>query len=129
MIIFLAGLQGIPDELLDAAKVDGANKFQVFWHVVLPMLTPVIFFQLVLGLVSAFQQLQIPWLATTTAQIGVPPRSIYLYMINVYQMIFGSARFGYGMAILWLLIAVIFLLTFLVFRTQNFWVYAEGEEQ
>jgi multiple sugar transport system permease protein len=129
MIIFLAGLQGIPDELIDAAKVDGASRFQVFWYVVLPMLTPVIFFQLILGLVSALQQLTIPWLATTNAAIGVPPRSIYLYMINVYQYIFGQARFGYGMAVLWLLIAVIFLLTFLVFRTQNFWVYAESENQ
>ncbi len=129
MIIFLAGLQGIPDELIDAAKVDGASKFQLFWHVVLPMLTPVIFFQLVLGLVSAFQQLQIPWLATTNSAIGVPPRSIYLYMINVYQQIFGQGRFGYGMAILWLLIAIIFLLTFLVFRTQKLWVYAEAEGQ
>lgn len=129
MIIFLAGLQGIPDELIDAAKVDGANKFQVFWHVVLPMLTPVIFFQLVLGMVSAFQQLTIPWVATTNAATTVPPRSIYLYMINVYQQIFGQARFGYGMAILWMLIAVILLLTFVVFRTQRFWVYAEGEGQ
>ena len=129
MIIFLAGLQSIPDELIDAAKVDGANKFQVFWHVVLPMLTPVIFFQLVLGLVSAFQQLQIPWVATTNAAILVPPRSIYLYMIHVYQQIFGVGRFGYGMAILWLLIIVIFVLTFLVFRTQRAWVYAEAEPQ
>ncbi len=129
MIIFLAGLQNIPDELIDAAKVDGASKFQVFRHVVLPMLTPVIFFQLVLGLVSAFQQLQIPWVATTNAAILIPPRSIYLYMINVYQQIFGVGRFGYGMAILWLLIAAIFLLTFVVFRTQRAWVYAEAEGQ
>jgi len=133
MIIFLAGLQGIPDELIDAAKVDGANKFQIFWHVVLPMLTPVVFFQLVLGLVSAFQQLTIPWLATTTGAANtatsVPPRGIHLYMINVYQQIFVGARFGYGMAILWLLIVVIFLLTYLVFRTQNLWVYAESEGQ
>ncbi len=129
MIIFLAGLQSVPDELIDAAKVDGANKFQLFWHVVLPMLTPVIFFQLVLGLVSAFQQLQLPWVATTNLAILVPPRSILLYMVNVYQQIFGVGRFGYGMAILWLLIVVIFLLTFLIFRTQNAWVYAEAEDQ
>ncbi len=127
MIIFLAGLQSIPDELIDAAKVDGASKFQVFWHVALPMLTPVIFFQLILGLVSALQQLQIPWVATTNAAILIPPRSVYLYMIHVYQQLFGVARFGYGMAILWLLIAAIFLLTFLVFRTQKAWVYAEAE--
>jgi multiple sugar transport system permease protein len=127
MIIFLAGLQGIPDELIDAAKVDGANSFRVFWHVVLPMLTPVLFFQLVMGLISAFQQLTIPWLATTSGSIGIPPRGIYLYMINVYQQIFGVGRFGYGMALLWLLIIVIILLTILVFRTQRYWVYSEAE--
>ncbi len=127
MIIFLAGLQGVPDELVEAAKIDGANSFRVFWHVTLPMMTPVIFYQLVMGLISAFQQLTIPWLATTSGSIGVPPRSIYLYMINVYQQIFGVGRFGYGMAMLWLLILVILLLTFLVFRTQRYWVYSEAE--
>jgi len=128
MIVFLAGLQGVPDELVEAARIDGANSFRVFWHVTLPMMTPVIFFQIVMGLISAFQQLTIPWLATTTASIGVPPRSIFLYMINVYQQIFGVGRFGYGMALLWLLIAVILLLTFTVFRTQRYWVYSEAGE-
>jgi multiple sugar transport system permease protein len=127
MIIFLAGLQGIPDELIDAAKVDGASPFRIYWHVVFPMLTPVIFFQLVLGLISSFQQLTIPWLATTSGSIGVPPRGIYLYMINVYQQIFGVGRFGYGMALLWILIIVIIVLTLLVFRTQRYWVYSEAE--
>jgi multiple sugar transport system permease protein len=127
MIIFLAGMQGIPDELIEAAKIDGANTFRVFWHVVLPMLTPVIFFQLILGLISALQMLTIPWLATTNDVVSVPPRGIHLYMIYVYQQIFGVGRFGYGMAILWLLIVVIFILTFLVFRTQSRWVYSEVE--
>ncbi len=127
MIIFLAGLQGVPDELVEAAKIDGAGSFRVFWHVTLPMMTPVIFYQLVMGLISAFQQLTIPWLATTSGSIGVPPRSIYLYMINVYQQIFGVGRFGYGMAMLWLLIVVILILTFLVFRSQRYWVYSEAE--
>jgi len=101
----------------------------VFWHITLPMMTPVIFFQVVMGLISAFQQLTIPWLATTNSSIGVPPRSIYLYMINVYQQIFGVGRFGYGMALLWLLIAAILLLTLAVFRTQRYWVYSEAGEQ
>jgi multiple sugar transport system permease protein len=130
MIIFLAGLQGVPDELVEAAKIDGAGSFRVFWHITLPMMTPVIFYQLVMGLISAFQQLTIPWLATTSpGVIGVPPRSIYLYMINVYQQIFGVGRFGYGMAMLWLLIVVILILTFLVFRSQRYWVYSEAEEK
>jgi len=129
MIVFLAGLQGVPDELVEAARIDGANSFRVFWHITLPMMTPVIFFQVVMGLISAFQQLTIPWLATTNSSIGVPPRSIYLYMINVYQQIFGVGRFGYGMALLWLLIAAILLLTLAVFRTQRYWVYSEAGEQ
>lgn len=129
MIIFLAGMQGIPDELIEAARIDGANNFRVFRYVILPMLTPVLFFQLILGLIGAFQQLTIPWLATTSGAIGVPPRGIYLYMINVYQQLFGIGRFGYGIALLWLLIVVIFILTFLVFRTQRHWVYSEMEGQ
>jgi len=129
MIIFLAGLQGVPDELVEAAQIDGANQGQVMWHITLPMMTPVIFYQLVMGLIGAFQQLTIPWLATTNASVSVPPRSVYLYMINVYQQIFGVGRFGYGMALLWLLIIVIFALTVLVFRTQRYWVFSEAEEQ
>ncbi len=128
MIIFLAGLQGVPEELVEAAQIDGANQFQVLWNVTLPMMTPVIFYQLVLGLIGSFQQLTIPWLATTSASVSVPPRSVYLYMINVYQQIFGVGRFGYGMALLWLLILVILGLTLLVFRTQRYWVYSEMGE-
>lgn len=128
MIIFLAGLQGIPDELIEAARIDGASSFRVLWHVTLPMMTPVLFFQLVLGLISAFQMFIIPWLATTSATVSVPPRGIYLYMVNIYRQIFGVGRFGYGMAVLWLLIIVIMALTLLVFRTQRYWVYSEVEE-
>jgi len=125
MIIFLAGLQGIPDELVEAARIDGANNFQVFWNVTLPMMTPVLFYQLVLGLIGAFQQFVIPLLVTTTAQQGIPVRGAYLYMIHVYQQIFATGRFGYGMALLWLLIIVIVLLTGVVFATQRYWVYTE----
>jgi len=83
----------------------------------------------IIGLISAFQQLTIPWLATTNASVGVPPRSVYLYMINVYQQIFGVGRFGYGMALLWLLILIILGLTLAVFRTQRYWVYSEAQEE
>jgi multiple sugar transport system permease protein len=127
MIIFLAGMQGIPDELIEAAKIDGASNFRVFWNITLPILTPVIFFQLIMGLISAFQMFSIPWLATTSGSVAVPPQNIFLYMINVYQQIFVVGRFGYGLAILWILIAVILVLTFIVFRTQRIWVYSEME--
>jgi multiple sugar transport system permease protein len=128
MIIFLAGLQGLPDELIEAARIDGASSFQVFWKITLPLMTPVLFFQIVLGLISAFQMFVIPWLATTSGSVPAPPRGVYLYMVNIYRQIFGVGRFGYGMAILWLLIIVIMALTLLVFRTQRYWVYSEVEE-
>jgi multiple sugar transport system permease protein len=127
MIIFLAGLQGLPDELVEAARIDGAGSFQIFWKITLPLMTPVLFYQIVVGLISAFQMFIIPWLATTSAAVGVPPRGVYLYMVNIYRQIFGVGRFGYGMAMLWLLIIVIMALTLLVFRTQRYWVYSEVE--
>jgi multiple sugar transport system permease protein len=127
MIIFLAGLQGMPGELIEAAKIDGANSFQVFWRITLPMMTPVLFYQIVVGLIGAFQQFVIPWLATTSGAVRTPPRSVYLYMVNIYRKIFGEGRFAYGMAMLWVLILVILALTLLVFWSQRYWVYSEVE--
>ena len=128
MVIFLAGLQGIPTALLEAAHIDGANTWQSFRHVTLPLMTPVIFFQLILGLIGAFQQLNLPLVLTrvgiTTA--SVPPRPIYLYMIHTYQQIFVSGRFGYGTALLWLLFVGVLLLTGIVFWTQKYWVYYDS---
>jgi len=128
MVIFLAGLQGIPTALLEAAHIDGANAWQSFRHVTLPLMTPVIFFQLILGLIGAFQQLNLPLVLTrvgiTTA--AVPPRPIYLYMIHTYQQIFVSGRFGYGTALLWMLFIGVLLLTGIVFWSQKFWVYYDA---
>jgi len=130
MIIFLAGLQNIPEELVEAAKIDGASGLQVFRHITLPLMTPVIFFQLVLGLIGAFQQLNLPLLVTSVAQQGttsVPPRPIYLYMIHTYRQIFVNGRYGYGTALLWLLFIGILILTAIVFWSQKYWVYT-GEQ-
>lgn len=130
MVVFLAGLQGIPDELVEAAQIDGAHMLQVFRHITIPLLTPVIFFLVVNGLIGSFQQLVLPQLLTTGSISGgrpVPPRSVYLYMIHVDRQIFGLQRFGYGMALLWMIFVVIALLTFLVFRTERYWVHSEAE--
>lgn len=131
MIIFLAGLQGIPDELVEAAKIDGANTFQVFRHITMPLMTPVLFFQLVMGLISSFQQLNLPLILTNVglSQGGVPPRAIYLYMIHDYQQIFISSRYGYGTALLWILFIGVILLTALVFWSGNFWVYSDAPKE
>lgn len=129
MVIFLAGLQNIPEELKEAAQIDGANVLQLFRHVTLPIMTPVIFFQLVLGLISAFQQLVLPMLLAP-GQEGSgwnPPRSSYLYMIHAYRQLFVYQRYGYSTAVLWLLFIVIMALTLLVFRTARYWVFYEVE--
>lgn len=131
MVIFLAGLQGIPDELKEAAQIDGANSWQVFRHVILPLMTPVIFFQLVLGLIGSFQQLNLPLLVTKVgiAASSVPPRPIYLYMIHTYQQIFTNGRYGYGTALLWMLFIGILILTWIVFWSEKYWVYSDASER
>jgi multiple sugar transport system permease protein len=131
MVIFLAGLQNIPDELVEAARIDGANSFQIFRYITLPLMTPVIFLQLVMGLIGVFQQLNLPLVLT---QVGistgaVPPRQIYLYMIHVYRQIFISSRWGYGIALLWLLFIGVFVLTLIVFWTEKYWVYSDRPEE
>jgi multiple sugar transport system permease protein len=135
MIIFLAGLQDIPDELVEAARIDGANTWHIFRHITWPLMTPVIFFQLIMGLIGSFQQLSLPLIVS---QIGagtttVPPRDIYLYMIHVYRQIFSSQRYGYGTALLWMLFIGVILLTAIIFWSSKFWVYAgdskEGEKK
>jgi len=129
MVIFLAGLQGIPDELVEAAKIDGASTTQVFWRITIPLMTPVIFFQLIMGLIGAFSQLNLPLLLVNVGLTGsgaVPSRQIYLYMIHAYYQIFTSRRYGYGTALLWLLFIVVLGLTAVVFWSSRFWVYQEG---
>jgi multiple sugar transport system permease protein len=130
MVIFLAGLQNIPDELVEAARIDGANSFQIFRYITLPLMTPVLFLQLVMGLIGVFQQLNLPLVLT---QVGisrgsVPPRQIYLFMIHVYRQIFISNRWGYGVALMLIMFVVVVLLTLVVFWTEKYWVYSDAPE-
>lgn len=128
MVVFLAALQDIPDELVEAARIDGANGWQVFRHVTFPLMTPVIFFVGILGLIGSFQEFIYPLLlGTGHEQLSFPPRAVYLYMLHTYRQIFTYQRFGYGIALLWLLCLVILGLTWLLFKTQRYWVYSEAE--
>lgn len=126
MVVFLAGLQGIPPELEEAARMDGATPWQVLRFITLPLLTPVIFFQLVLALINSFQQLAAPLLLGGTSQSGIS-RSIYLYMVHTYQQIFVFQRFGLGTALLWILFVLTLVLTLILFRTSRFWVHYEND--
>jgi len=135
MIIFLAGLQGIPTEVLEAASVDGAGAWRSFWSVRLPLLTPVLLFQVIVSMIYALQTLVQPLLLsqsgslTGSAGVGgvVVPSTTTLYMVYVYQEIFaGGDTYGYGSALLWVLFVVILAITFVVFRSSARWVYSEN---
>lgn len=135
MIITLAGLQGIPEELLDAAAVDGAGAWNIFRHVTLPLLTPVLFFQVVTNSIFALQTFVQPMLlaqsgATNSALNVVEiPRSNLLYMVDVFIQFFYEQHFGYGAAMLWMLFVIILLITLVVFRSSSFWVYYEVDRE
>ena len=135
MVLSLAGLQGIPQELKEAAMVDGASAWQSFRTVTLPLLSPVLFFQIVTGVIAALQVLVQPLLLTATTMgqdssgLTQVPRANYLYMVNVFAQFFQNERFGYGAALLWVLFAFVLLLTIAIFRTSALWVYYEVDQE
>ena len=127
MVVFLAGLQGIPAEYREAAMIDGASRTQVTRYITLPLLTPVIFFNLVTGIIVALQILVQPMLLSPGI-LGlnpgtVPPRDNYLYVVHSYIEIFTKQLFGYGSALLWVLFAVVLGLTVILFKTSRRWVF------
>lgn len=128
MIIYLAGLQGVPTALYDAAKVDGANLWQRFWHVTLPMVTPVIFYNLVMGLIGTFQYFTATYVIGSAAgNVGGPARSTLFYNLYLYQNAFRYFDMGYASAMAWILLLIVLGLTMMVFRSSQVWVYYEGE--
>ena len=126
MIIFLAGLQGIPAVLYEAASIDGANKFQSFWHITVPGISPVIFFQFTNGLIGAMQMFQVAWFMDALPQ----QRAIFLGTL-VYGNAFGgtgvgtAGGMGYASAVAWVIFAIVMLITALNFGGSRFWVHYE----
>jgi multiple sugar transport system permease protein len=125
MVIFLAGLQGIPRELEEAAYLDGASTLKSFRYITIPLMTPVIFFQLVLATIGSLQQFALPMLLAGGRIGSVPPRDAYFFVVHVMRQIFTFSRFGYGLALMWLLFIVIVILTFVIFRSSRYWVHYE----
>lgn len=125
MVVFLAGLQGIPNELVEAAKIDGAGGWRIFRHITLPLMTPVLFFQLVMSLIGSFQQLLFPLLIGLKQSVPNVPRGIYFFMVHTYLNI-RNGLYGYGLALLWLLFIAVILLAVIIFWSEKFWVY-KGE--
>jgi multiple sugar transport system permease protein len=125
VIIYLAGLQGVPTDLYDAAKVDGATAWQRFRYVTLPMTTPVIFYNLVLGLIGTFQYFTEVYVLTNGT--GNPARSTLFYNLYLYQNAFKYFHMGYASTMAWVLFIIVLGLTLLIFRSSELWVYYEGQ--
>lgn len=122
-IIYVAGLQNVPEELYDSAKIDGANGWQRFLRVTLPMLTPTVFFNVVTGFIGAFQFF-VPAFVITQ---GGPSKATYFYNLNLYDKAFNWFEMGYASAMAWVLFIIIIGLTLLIFRSSPLWVYYESE--
>lgn len=123
MVLFLAGLKQIPEELYESALVDGASKIRSFFSITLPLVTPTIFFNLIMQMISAFQDFTGAMIVTN----GGPLNSTYLYALMLYDQGFKYFRMGYASALSWVLFAIILLFTALIFKSSPMWVhYQDG---
>jgi len=122
-VIFLAGLQGVPVSLYEAAVIDGASEWQKFWHVTVPMMTPVIFFNLVMGIIGSFQVFTSAYVMTG----GGPQDSTLFYVLYLFRQGFALLRMGYAAAMAWILFIIIIVLTLIQFRLSEKWVFYESQ--
>jgi multiple sugar transport system permease protein len=127
MLIMMAGLQGIPTELFEAAEVDGATWSTRMFRITLPMITPVIFYNLVIGLIGLMQYFLVPYILTGGS--GFPDGWTNFIMIYFYQQSFAYNNMGYGSVIAWIIFFIGLLFTVLLFGTSNRWVYYAGEKE
>lgn len=126
MVIFLAGLRQIPEHLYEASALDGASRWDQFRHVTVPMLTPIIFFNLVLGVINSFQSFTQAFVVS--GGTGGPSDSTLLYSLYLYSEAFGRLHMGYASAMAWLLVAIVGLLTAVNFYFSKRWVfYGDGD--
>lgn len=126
VILYLAGLQDVPQDLYDASNVDGANFYHKFRHVTLPMMTPVIFFHLITSVIGALQFFAVPYIMT--GGTGFPANSTLFYSIYLYKNAFQYFQMGYASAMAWLLFVVTLVITLIIFRSSRSWVFYSGGE-
>lgn len=126
-LTMLAALQGVPTELYDAAKVDGAGPVATFVNITFPMISPVIFFNLVLGIVGLFQYFLVP--LAFNLGTGEPGGSTMFYNLYLYKQIFTFQHMSYGSALAWLLFIIILIVTAVLFWSARYWVYYAGDSR
>ena len=123
MMIFLAGLQGVPQELYEASEIDGAGAWHKFWNVTLPMISPTLFFNLILGVIGALQVFTLAYVAT----LGGPSYATWFYALHIYRQSFEYFRMGYGSALAWIFVVILLTFTYLQINLSRRWVYYAGE--
>jgi multiple sugar transport system permease protein len=122
VVIYLAGLQDVPRDLYEAAEIDGAGPARRLWHVTLPMISPVIFFNLVMAIIGTLQVFAVPYIMTQ----GGPVRSTYFYTMYLYDNAFVFLKMGYASALAWIQLLIIMALTGFAFWTSKRWVHYQG---
>ena len=128
VVIYLAGLQGVPQHLYEAAAIDGAGWWRKTWHVTLPRLSPVIFFNVVIGLIGGFTYFTQAFVVGNAVSnaVGAPLNSTLFYALYLWQNAFAYLEMGYASAMAWLLVLIILICTLIIFRSSRWWVYYEG---
>lgn len=124
MIIFLAGLQNVPQDLVEAAQIDGAGAWTRFIHVTLPMVTPTIFFNLILGIIFSLRTFDVAFVATN----GGPARATWFISLHIYQNAFVSFDMGYASALSWMFFILLLIVTYFQFRLSGSWVFYAGDK-
>ena len=122
MIIFLAGLQGVPQELQEAAEIDGANAWRRFLNVTIPIISPIIFFNMIIGIIASFQVFTTVFIMTD----GGPQNATLFMVLYIYRNAFELFRMGYAASLAWILFLIIMAFTAIQFFFANRWVYYEG---
>ncbi|MFP4977474.1 carbohydrate ABC transporter permease [Paenibacillus sp. CN-4] len=123
MVIFLAGLKAIPADLYEASGVDGASKWTQFWRITLPMMSPTLYFNLVMGIINAFQMFTQAYVITN----GGPMNSTYVYAMYLYEQAFSRYHLGYASALSWVMLLMIVAVSVLISATSKYWVFYETD--
>lgn len=126
MLIYLAGLQNVPRQLYEAAELDGAGEIRKFFAVTIPMMTPTIFFNLIMSVIGSFQVFSNAYIMTYRTQ-GAPNETTLFYMLYLFRKAFEEFEMGYACAMAWVLFSIILFFTLLILKSTPFWVYYEGE--
>jgi len=125
MIIYLSGLHGVSEELKEAAQIDGAKARQVFFRITIPMISPTIFFNVVMAIIGSFQYFTQAYVMTA----GGPLKSTLFYNLYLYIKAYKDYEMGYASAMAWIMFAIIMALTLIIIKTSSFWVYYQNDDK